>query len=132
MTNLSQNIFYVYLYLRSSDSANGKKGTPYYVGKGKGNRWIIPHGRLPVPKNKDYIIKIAENLSESDAFTLEIRMITEHGRLDLGTGILRNHTDGGDGTSGYKLTQEQLAEHIKRANSPEDRLKKSKSQKIDD
>jgi len=31
----SNIIYYVYFYLRSKDSQNGKAGTPYYIGKDK-------------------------------------------------------------------------------------------------
>lgn len=46
--------------------------------------------------------------SEMHALESEIAMIQFFGRKDLGTGILRNRTDGGDrGTTGYKPTPEQ-------------------------
>jgi len=88
------NKYYVYAYLREDS-------TPYYIGKGSGNRINCTQRTIPIPP-KDRRIKLAENLSETEAFKLEIELIDQYGRIDQGTGILRNLSDGGKGTSGSK------------------------------
>ena len=86
--------YYTYAYLREDK-------TPYYIGKGKGNRLYKKGSRaFAPPKDKSRIIYLKQNLTEEEAFKHEIYMIDVFGRIDLGTGILYNRTDGGDGVSG--------------------------------
>ena len=104
--------FYVYAYLRSN-------GTPYYIGKGERQRAWKPHRRLNrsdlKPKNTVYVTILESNLTEVGALALERRYIEWYGRKDLGTGILRNLTNGGDGCAGRVLTDSHK-ENIGKAN----------------
>jgi hypothetical protein len=92
------NIYYVYVYLRED-------GSPYYVGKGKDDRYKSYH-QVNVPKDSSRIKIIKENLTEKEAFDLEVEMIFKYGRKDKGTGILRNLTDGGEGAAGAIRSEE--------------------------
>jgi len=129
MNTIPSDIYYVYYYLRTQDSSTGKKGTPYYVGKGKGGRITRSHGTTAVPKDTINRFKIADCLSEEAAHQIEKVHIAMWGRVDLGTGILRNRTNGGEGSSGYKWSEEDVkkrSEKLKKTlQRPEVKLKRS-------
>ena len=92
--------FYTYAYLREDR-------TPYYIGKGEGKRiYKKGKGEINPPKDKSRVIFLKQNLTEEEAFKHEIYMIDAFGRKDLGTGILRNKTNGGDGACGLVHSDE--------------------------
>ena len=92
--------FYTYAYLREDR-------TPYYIGKGIGSRAYKKYkNEIKPPKDKSRIIFLKQNLTEEEAFKHEIYMIAVFGRKDLGTGILHNRTDGGEGSSGRICSEE--------------------------
>jgi hypothetical protein len=88
-------------------------GHAYYVGQGNYERPYRPHpykghkGNFCMkPTDKNQIVIIKDNLTEQEAKDLEIKLIAKHGRRSLGEGYLLNQTEGGEGISGYKHTEE--------------------------
>jgi len=104
--------FYVYAYIRSTDSKTAKSGTPYYIGMGKKQRAWKPHRRRNsntelLPKNKNCIVIITDDLTLVGAIAMERRLIRWYGRKDISTGILTNMTDGGEGGYGRRINEYQ-------------------------
>ena len=120
--------FYTYAYLREDR-------TPYYIGKGSGKRIVSKKDRVVnLPKDKSRIIFLKQNLLEEEAFKHEKYMIAVFGRKDLGTGILYNRTDGGEGSSGH-IVSDEVKEKLKQFNmgkkhSEESKKKMSESSKL--
>jgi hypothetical protein len=94
---VTERRFYVYAYFRTD-------GTPYYIGKGTGKRIDERHSIALPPKDRRKIL--IDGLTDPEAIEYEIALIYCIGRKDLGTGCLRNMTDGGDGISGYQHTED--------------------------
>jgi NUMOD3 motif len=117
--NSNQSVYYVYAYLREDY-------TPYYIGKGKGKRLYNSRHNVSVPKDKSRIIIIHDNISELQSLLLERYYIRWFGRKDNNTGILRNLTDGGEGISGYKHSEERK-QKISAANTGKTRSKELKN-----
>jgi hypothetical protein len=84
----------------------------FYIGKGTGSRAYITQSRGKFWKHyvNKYGIPIVEilqnNLNELEAFELEKQLIKEYGRRNTNSGCLVNSTDGGEGCSGMKHTDE--------------------------
>lgn len=113
--------YYVYIYLNQSKfgfwvyNEHVFNYQPFYVGKGR-NKRDIQH-LCPCMLNKktlkNSIIKsiisktgeipihyrIYTGLTNQEAIDIEIDFIKHFGRMDIGTGILANGTDGGDGNN---------------------------------
>ena len=104
-----KNQYYIYSYLREDFS-------PYYIGKGSGKRAYTKGPKeVKPPRDKSRVRILKANLTEEEAFLLEKLYILMFGRIDLGTGILRNRSDGGDGASGA-LRSPEFREKLRQAN----------------
>ena len=117
--------YYTYAFLREDR-------TPYYIGKGKDNRaYRRSKTDIKPPKDKSRILILKQNLIEEEAFRHEIYMIAVFGRKDLGTGILHNRTDGGEGSSGRIHSEESKRKMSESSKNPskETRRKRSEAQK---
>lgn len=91
--------YYVYVYCNPSKSDGYLYGQyqfgcePFYVGKGMGRR--INHYKKEYQQSL-IVITYKENLSEQEAYALEMDMIKTIGRKDLGKGPLVNKTNGNE------------------------------------
>jgi hypothetical protein len=111
MKKRSRDDTYVYIYY-DPKYQNGSEIIPFYIGKGTGDRWCdaVGHNYNPYLKNKinhlrnerglkfkDFTKFEAENLTNEQAWQLEINLIKKWGRKDIKTGILLNCSEGGEG-----------------------------------
>ena len=112
--------YYTYAYLREDK-------TPYYIGKGTGKRIYSTNKRIKPPKDKSRIIYLKQNLTEAEAFKHEVYMIDVFGRKDLGTGILVNMTNGGEGASGWVPSEENKKNISDAKKNPSEETRKKMS-----
>lgn len=97
--------FYVYLHRKATT------GEIFYVGKGRNDRCSETenrnkHWRNVVDKHGFNVEIVYEGLQEWSSIEFEIELIALYGRKDLGLGPLVNLTDGGEGVSGLKFSEE--------------------------
>jgi len=118
--NEDRRDFYVYHLIRTYKET--KEEEVCYVGRGCGSRVNshIPELRKGKHKNKLLqswyntknsefrSITIYKDLTNEEANNLEIDQIKIYGRFDTGEGTLANLTDGGDGTIGFKHSEETI------------------------
>lgn len=97
--NIMDN-FVVYAYCRED-------GTFYYIGKGSRKRAYGKRKKgVKPPVDRNRILLLHTGLSEQTAFDYEQKLILFYGRKDLGTGLLRNMTNGGEGVAGWIPSEE--------------------------
>jgi hypothetical protein len=109
-------MFYVYAL---TDPRNNDRF--FYIGKGHGYRAInhlknsanrennSKQATVKAIRNDGYepgVVYLFKQLTEEQAHQKEIELIAFYGRKDLGLGHLTNLTNGGEGTSGHKHTEE--------------------------
>ena len=107
------NDFYVYAWRRPDTSAF------FYIGKGRGRRDVAMKHCNPIFMNivaklrrsdlEPTVERLHDNLTENEAFNLEMSEIAKLGRLNIRTGCLSNLTDGGEGCSGAIVSEETRA-----------------------
>jgi hypothetical protein len=105
--NQTPKDFYVYFHRKSTNNEI------FYIGKGNNKRaWQKfrqnKFWNNVVNKHGYYVEIFEDGLQEWAAFELEKNLICLYGRKNLGYGNLTNLTDGGDGLSGFKHSNETI------------------------
>jgi len=119
----SEKPFYVYVHRKATD------GSVFYVGKGKGNRAFSKSRRnkywYNTVRKHDFTVHIVMHFNkEICAFSFERALIKHYGRENL-----CNLTDGGDGASGHKHSDEtkEILSRLATGKSPSDETRKKLS-----
>lgn len=147
LESLGDNKYFVYCFLDTRKPGEYHFGDisfnyePIYVGKGKGNRHQN-HYKLYKTRNTRFYSKIEsiikdgfqadflilkDNLSENESFKYEKYFIDLIGKIENG-GPLTNLTDGGQGHSGLKKSDETI---LKLSNSIKKHYKTNLNQRMD-
>ena len=134
--NQTAGSYYVYVLFRPWD------GSPFYVGKGKGRRYLQHAKRPQTPYIRRIFLKaehlrmeipcvlVRENLSELDAFSIEVALISAIGRHDQDKGPLANLTDGGEGASNPSKSTLHKRSKKMRGRSPSQETRDKTSQTL--
>lgn len=97
--------FYVYAHYNNENDE-----FPFYIGKGKGNRAYNKIQRSEVWNEKasnGLVVKILkDNLTEKEAYDLEIKLIQQYGRILYENGTLVNIAPGGN------MPKKDVPQHI--------------------
>lgn len=114
----------VYLHKRKSDN------TVFYVGITSGKkRPYTTVGRnyfwkKEVKEHGGFIVEIAaKDIGFDVALNMERELVAKYGRRDLGLGTLVNLTDGGEGTHGFKRSEEMNRKQSESMKKISDRYK---------
>lgn len=107
---LTDSIFYIGKGTKENDGYSRLSGhlrdTRYYkAGKYKINHKYTTIAKIVDAGSQPILNVVFECAVEEEAYEKERELIAKYGRLDNGTGILTNHTDGGRGGEGYKHTE---------------------------
>jgi hypothetical protein len=117
--------YYVYIFI------DPRNNLPFYVGKGNRRRMkahFEPNRLAEISPKNSKIKKILSEglevtieiyktgLSSEEACEIEKELILKYGRVNLGTGILLNLTDGGEGAKSH-LVSDETREKIKKTKS---------------
>jgi hypothetical protein len=119
--------FYVYGHYKPNEI------TPFYIGKGSGNRAYQTinrnkHWHNVVNKHGFRVEIMFDELTEELAYCMERDFIKMFGRADLGCGNLVNWSDGGEGIHHTVETRRKISEaNRKRVYSDETKMKISRS-----
>lgn len=148
---MSNNIYYTYAYLDPRKPGNFTYGNyqfnyePFYIGKGhtyrdKMHLWKngctnrVMKGKINHIREQlncePIVLRIKDNLSEEEAFSLEVELIKQIGRIITDNGPLTNHLEGGQTGKGPKRgpqNPELLARLTKMRRENPPRLGKSNS-----
>lgn len=102
-----ENQWYVYKHVRLD------KNEPFYIGIGSTKNYARAFSKSirnniweKITNKTEYSVEILyENLTIEEAKSIEVELISKYGKIKTG-GILSNITDGGDGVSGMKHSEE--------------------------
>lgn len=119
MSRKPVNNFVVYAYARKGKDQFGREGTFYYIGKGRPERPYDKTGRKNAkrPDDRRRILILHSGLTEEKALKYEAKLIGFYGRKNTTSfGVLRNLTDGGEGTLGFRRNPDK--NYVKRELAP--------------